>query len=204
MGDHVSGREAAERLGALGVDRQAARRALLAGLAGRGERRRGALLYDAARVDAVAERAAEEMDLGAADDLPEQCRAGTFVVRLPPRIDDTGPGRTWRGVDLHVPLKEQHDAARMWFRTSVWTRTMIRMRAERDGHVPFVATVGSFVALGADITGVDLEDRGVAFRLSEPGEWFDAWRGRRLATGAGGPWQWWAPQANAGAGRWPH
>ena len=83
----------------------------------------------------------------------------------------------------------------MWFRMSPWTRVLIRHRAQTQGLVPFVVTVSGFVVLGADVIGLDIDDkRGVALWLTEPGGWFDVWRDRRFNSGAGGHWQWWDKQ----------
>ncbi len=85
---------------------------------------------------------------------------------------------------------------------SPWTRVLVRHRAQSRGFVPFVLTVSGFVALGADVIGVDVDDsRGAALRLNEPSEWFETWRGRRFTTGTGSTWQWWNPDVDPPATR---
>ena len=142
----MSAREAAERLG---TDRESARRALAAGLAGPGVRTRSAVLYDADRI-------------------------------------------------------EQLEAASRWFRRSPWTRMLIRHRARSRRFVPFVATLGGFVVLGADIVDVEVDDRlGAALTLTGPGAWFADRRGGRFDRGRGSRWQWWDPREECGWSRPP-
>ena len=193
----MTGRQAAEQLGALGLDRESARKALLAGVAGPATRAGTTVLYDADRVGELASGEHRRIDRLEVEELPEACRRGMVVVRLTPRRPDPGPERAWQGADLLAPREEQLDAARMWFRMSPWTRVLIRHRAGTGGGagVPFVATVGTLVVLGADITGVDAGyPRGAALRLAEPGEWFETWRGARFeegrAAGRSGGRQW--------------
>ncbi|MCW2738130.1 hypothetical protein [Nocardioides sp.] len=82
----------------------------------------------------------------------------------------------------------------------------------RRKGVPFVATCGGIVVLGAEILDIDesLDDAGGAlsdvrrsaslagprytrraraFVLGDPGRWFDDQAGRRFMTGAGGPFR---------------
>jgi hypothetical protein len=68
----------------------------------------------------------------------------------------------------------------------------MRVRIDRDGYFPLVATVCGYVVASAEVVEVYLqgtrsEPRG-AFRLRPAGEWFEAFRGRRLVTGPGRPW----------------
>ena len=54
--------------------------------------------------------------------------------------------------------------------------------------MPMVATVGGFVAVGADILDLRACSPAGARRdlvLAEPGQWFEHFRGRRLAVGPG-------------------
>ena len=189
----MTGREAAECLAALGIERESARRALAAGVAGAGVRTRAAVLYDRARVESLVDRAQVPLDHRDVDDLPAACRGGTLVVRLSPRRPDDGSSRSWQGADTTAPREEQWDAARMWFRMSPWTRVLLRSRASTGRPAPFVATVGGFVVLGADVLGVDVEARGTSLRLGEPGDWFECWREGRFEGGARSRWQWWIP-----------
>ncbi len=69
--------------------------------------------------------------------------------------------------------------------TAVW----IRSRVERHGHLPFVATLCGFVTRGAEITGViPVRGGGYGLQFQDAGEWFDAFRGRRVLAGRGRPW----------------
>ena len=55
----------------------------------------------------------------------------------------------------------------------------------RYGALPFVATVGGLVVLGADI----VDTRGLSgLVLEPPGPWFGVVDGRWLPTGPGRPW----------------
>ncbi|GEP34589.1 hypothetical protein NSZ01_23570 [Nocardioides szechwanensis] len=72
---------------------------------------------------------------------------------------------------------------------SVWTRLWIRIVCERDGWLPFVATVGGFVALGAEITAVaQTSPRRCRLELRDPGAWFETLRSTRFPTGPGRDW----------------
>jgi len=196
----ISGREAAERLAGIGVGREPARQALLAGVAGPGERRRGVLLYDE---QAVRRLLVEPVDIAT---LSEDCWGGMFVGRVGPRTDVSGDpspsdprqsehrqsaGRQWRGADLTAPMEEQRDGVRMYWRIAPLSRLCMEQLVRRRGFVPFVATVSGFVVVGGDITGLQPGPSGVALTLAEPSEWFEPLRGARFVTGAGGPWAWW-------------
>jgi hypothetical protein len=65
---------------------------------------------------------------------------------------------------------------------------LIKVKLERHGHFPFVATVAGFVALGGDIAAVGSQDGRMSFELHDPGPWFDALASHRLDTGPGNPY----------------
>ena len=181
----VSGREAAGLLGTIGLEREAARRALLAGVAGPAQRSRGALLYDEASVKQLL---VDPVDPGA---LSMDCWDGMFVGRVGPRRAAQDEYRQWRGADLTAAVAEQRDGVRMYWRIAPLTYMCIQRLVERRGFVPFVATVSGFVVVGGNITGLQGGPRGVALMLAEPTGWFEPLRGGRFVTGAGGPWAWW-------------
>jgi hypothetical protein len=193
----ITGREAGRALSALGVDRESARRALLAGVAGPGERIGGLLLYDHARVEELVSRvgARPELDPGALDPI---CRRGVFTARVGPRREEASPYRAWKGADMTAPTSEQLDGVRLWWQLSTLTRVLLKSRVERDGYFPFLATVAGFVVVGADIVGLEPgRPEGTAFCLREPSPWFDTFRVARLPVTQGGPWQFWSPQIAA-------
>jgi hypothetical protein len=189
----ITGREAGRALGALGVDRESARRALLAGVAGPGERIGGLLLYDSARVEELISRVDASPELGR-DALNPIFTWGIFTARVGPRRAELSPYRTWKGADMTAPTSEQLDGARMWWQMSSLTRVLIKSRVQRDGFFPFLATVAGFVVVGADIVGLEpARPEGTAFLLGEPSAWFDTFRHARLPVTNGGPWQLWSP-----------
>ena len=188
----LSTRESAARLAVLGMDREAARRALHAGLAGPGLRTSGAILYPEDRVDAVVAHALRPLG-----DLDPRCDRGMFVGRLGPRTptpDDDW--RAWRGADLTASVAEQLAAASGWWRMSSPTRVLLRARAEREGFVPFAGTVAGIAVVGGEVT--DLSSAGgpsplsTRLELRPAGDWFAEVHGRQLWLGsAGGPWYGW-------------
>ncbi|WP_322921079.1 hypothetical protein [Nocardioides renjunii] len=199
-------RQATRHLMVPGVGRDAARSALKANVAGRPLSAGGTLLYDARAVCAVLDRM----------DPPCEIRQRTgrpiFVARVAPRTPDPASSwRTWRGADVLAPRPQQLDAVRGWWHLGFRLEALLRGVGQYKG-VPFVATCGGIVVLGAEIRGIDaaLADEGAAlseariassppgsdytrrayaFVLDEPGAWFDGQRGRRFTTGAGGPFR---------------
>ncbi len=166
----ISGREAALVLDSAGVTRRQARALLGAGFAGTPLVTSSATLYDESRVEELA--AWPGVDLAR---LAAVCPAEVFVAR--------------RMVDVRASTSEQRKAlAGDW--PIAWTlRLLLRVRIQRHGYVPFVATVCGFVALGADIVDVRADHRGCSiFELGDPGEWFATVHGRRLPTGRGRAW----------------
>lgn len=199
-------RQATAHLMVPGVRRDAARSALKAGVAGRPLRVHHALLYEADAVREVLGRM----------DPPCEIRVRTsrpiFVARVAPRQDDPdNPWRDWRGADVLAPRSEQLDAVRGWWHVGFRLEALLRGVGKHRG-VPFVGTCGGIVVLGAEILGIDdsLTEAGgaltevrrsasrkgpaytrhaLAFVLGDPGPWFDDQLGRRLTTGAGGPFR---------------
>ncbi|MDP2773444.1 MAG: hypothetical protein Q8O61_07780 [Nocardioides sp.] len=103
------------------------------------------------------------------------CPSGVFVAR--------------RDLDLRSPRAQQLADLRDGWDLSPWTRVWIRVVCGRDGWLPFVATVGGFVALGAEVTGVmPTSERQCRLELRDPGTWFETLRGARFPTGPGRDW----------------
>jgi hypothetical protein len=166
----ISGRRAAARLEAAGLTNRQARRVLAAGFAGAPVRTSAALLFEQESVEALAAWPVLSDDLVAAA-LP----GGAFVAR--------------RDVDLLPGAPDLVEALRGGWALSPLTAVWIRVRIGSHGHLPLVATVGGFVAGGAEITGlVTAGASGYRLDLRAPGPWFDALAGRRLPTGPGRPW----------------
>lgn len=176
----VSAREASEILAAAGLSRQQARRVLAAGLAGPGLKTRSATLYDEASVRDLLSRPC----LGAID-LDPACREEMFVARVSPAAAAGG-----------------QEAVRSGWRLSPYARLRIRVRVDRDGFMPFVATVCGFVVLGANLVDArpdqrpDVEanstDERTVLDVEPPGAWFDTFRASRFVTGPGSPWTLWS------------
>ena len=177
----VSARGAARILGTVGVHREAARRLLALGFAGEPIRTSSALLYDEARVEALA-----RWPLVTAEEARRHCSSGVFVAR--------------RDVDVREPLVDQLAGLRRDWPLAFWKPVGLTMYAERDGYYPFVATVGGFVALGANIVAADLDPSRPGHRptrvaeptvltFEEAGAWFDNFRGHRFPTGPGRAWR---------------
>lgn len=173
----ISGREAAEILGALGLSREQARRVLHTGVAGPGQRLRGSLLYDAAAVCRLLERPAL-----AAANLDEVCRREMFVARV-------------RRADVLASWEERLAAVRTGWHLSPYARLRIKLRVERDGFLPFLATVCGFVVLGADlVAALRAPDDRTVLDLRQPGAWFTPLQHTRFVTGPGGPWTLWSAE----------
>jgi len=96
---------------------------------------------------------------------------------------------------MTAPMSEQLDAVCRWWHISLYTQILFQAWVERDGYLPFLATVSGFVVVGADLIGIDPWCReGTSFRLREPSGWFDPFRHSRLPVTRGGPWQLWSPE----------
>ena len=181
----ISARAACELLAWAGLARQQALLVLRTGLAGEPVLSSNALLYDDARVRALAARPAADPAR-----LAMSCPRGLFVVRLGRRPGTEGPRGPW---DL-----------------SPWTRVLLVHQIGVAGYFPLVVTVAGFVVEGAAIVGLSSAASG--FRTGRPATrldvappdacqaaWFEALRGTRLALGRGGPWVLWEPRR---AHRW--
>lgn len=169
--DWVSGREAARILARRALNRRQARRVLDAGLAGAPVRTSSATLYERRRVNELIER------LGVpADVRQELCPNGVFVAR--------------RFFSVLAPRAEQMEALRGGWVISPWIAWALESRMAHEGPMPFVATIGGFVALGANLTGFwkDRDHAGLVLRA--PGPWFEAFEGHRFSTWSGNAWQW--------------
>lgn len=179
----INGREAARRIGERHLlSRDQARRVLASGLAGPARRTKGVVLYDADRVEALLARpmcAYETLD-----------RIRPFIARL-------GRGRS---LDLGATWAEQADVARRGWRLPLLTGVMLRRLGSLgpDRH-PFVATLGGWVVLGAEITGWSVDDQPTprrsalrcSFHLEEPGDWYDALADTWLPLENGAAWTLW-------------
>ncbi len=163
----ISAREAAEVLEPIGLGRRHADRVLASGLAGEPVRTRSAVLYEAERVRDLAGR----RTVGYRE-LMDRCRAGFFVAR--------------RDVDVRLTREEQLARLRGgWGEVSPWAWLGVRLQIERQGSLPFLATVSGFVVLGADIIGLHSQSELV---LGPAGGWYDEVAGCRFPTGPGRPW----------------
>ena len=165
----LSGRQAADVLAGAGLCRRQARRGLAAGLAGDPVVTRGAHLFSEARVRELLDRphvTPEELD-----------SVGTSLLFL-----------ARRQVDVRAPLPDQLTVLAVGWDIGLTLSVLIRARARQEGWVPLVATVGGFVASGADILDLRACSPSGSRRnlvLREPGSWFDAFRGKRLPFGPG-------------------
>jgi hypothetical protein len=163
----MTARAASLLLGRLGLSRRHADAVLAAGLAGEPEVTSAALLYDRDAVDALLARPRVDDGVLATVGPP-----GLFVARRPGSVEAIASG--W-------PM-------------SPYTAVELVVGAQRRGFVPLVATLGGFVTLGAEILDVQPEPGSTNLRpsrrltLRPAGEWFEAYRERRLPTGPGRPW----------------
>lgn len=176
----ISTTEAAERLADHGLSRERTRLLLETGVAGPPVRSSGAVQYDEARVAAL--RHWPTVEEG---QLEDACPRGLMVARLAPhrRLDLTdAPAEQRRSIsdDWHVPRAP---------------RLLTFGRSALGQRTPLVATVSGYVLLGAEVTAMEPDGRSrCRLLLDEPGEWYDALRGRRWFPGRGGPalllWGW--------------
>ncbi|MDT0201018.1 hypothetical protein [Nocardioides sp. AE5] len=178
----VSARQASSMLGTLGISRQSARRALLAGIAGRPIRSAGALLYREDRVRSLVKPALDP------DALPPPLHNGVIVGAL-----TTGP-------DLGVPARATSQGMKTEVNIALITAALLRFAVKLGHPIPYVATVAGFVVAGAEVAGiapVDAEQGHVARRstnnagvrvrlaLRPPGDWYAAIHLERLAVPSG-------------------
>lgn len=167
MTEWVSGRGAAEILGAAGISRTMTCRILAAGLAGDAIRTASATLYDASRVRDLLERPPVDVD-----HLPAPCDRALLEIRVPP--DSTSESRTRIG------------------NASPILRMQLRVLAERHGFLPTVFSCCGFVLGGSEVTGaLALPDSHCRLQVRPPGAWFESFEGRRLHSTAGNPWRLW-------------
>lgn len=165
----ISERQAALRLGVVGIPSRQARLALAVGLAGDAVRTTAATLYDERRV-------AELVDRPSVDEaaLPGTCPDGVLVDRRvvePRRFDEDG-------LSAVEPLV-----------LGPWATAAVGMSVDRHGWFPLVATVYGFVVIGADIVDIESGADGMArLDLRPAGPWFGSFRQRRWRTGPGPSW----------------
>jgi hypothetical protein len=168
----LSGRQAAQVLAGGGLNRSRAQQVLAAGLAGEPIRTSSALLYDAARVQALVERPVVTWRDVAAMDLHT-----LFVAR--------------GEVDPRQSRLDQVRALSETWRFQLFTGVELKWRVEKFGPVPFLATVCGFVAFGAELSQFRPRALEGAGSVSEPGPWFEAFRDTRFPSGPGRPWVLW-------------
>lgn len=164
-------------LARVGLARDQARQVLATGLAGPGIRTAGAVLYDEAKVHQLRRRPNARRT-----DLDPRCHDGMFVTR-------------GRHLDYSAPRSAQLASVRGDWWLSPLTVVLLETRAEQGRPVPFIATVGGFVVLGAEIRGVRGTTKTATLDLADPGPWFDTLRDKRFETGRGGPWILWTSKA---------
>lgn len=164
--------QAAALLAEAGVARTQAQILLAAGLAGRGVRCAGAVLYDDGAVTALAAR-----PQATREGLVAACPHGLVIARLDrARKVDVTIG--WK--PLAAQLSGQPPMPPL-------TRALLAARMAAYGSLPWVATLCGRVVLGADAVRVELgADGNTRFTLAPPGEWFAVLIDRALATGRGG------------------
>lgn len=168
MAEWVSGRGAAEILGAAGISRTMSCRILAAGLAGDAIRTSSATLYDADRVRDLLERRSVDVDR-----LPPPCDRALLEVRV---AAGSRPN-TWSDLGNAGAVVRVH----------------ITLLVERHGFLPVVNTCSSFVLGGGEAIGVAaLPENRSRLVVRPPGAWFGSFKGRRLHSTAGNPWRLWA------------
>ncbi len=165
----ISARQAALRLSTIGMPRRQANLALGAGLAGEPLRTSSATLYEAEGIDELVAR-----PVVAAGAVFRECPFGLFLDR---RVVDV------RRFEAIGPMVVED------LRLGMWAAAVLGVSISQDGPLPYVWTVCGFVVQGGEIVDVTGGPNGRhRLHLNEPGPWFDAWRGRRWATGAGREW----------------
>ena len=170
----VTGRHAADLLSGVLPTREHARLVLRAGLAGPPVRTSAALLYDEARVVALATRPRVT-----AEEVEELCPRGLYVARLPRAAE----------VDVTAPWAHRVEAVAARPLMPTMTAALIDAQIRAPGRFPWVATLCGFVLLCADARGLRERPSGtVRFDLVPPDLWAIGLEGRLLATRPGRPW----------------
>ena len=180
----ITAREAARRIGERHLlSRDQARRVLAAGLAGPGRRTASALLFKEESVEALLARPMCDRDT--LDELRP------FIARL---------GRQ-RSLTLEQSWAQQAAVAGTGWRLPALTRVALRLPGQaRHGRHPFIATLGGWVVLGAEITGwsIDPTQRAprrsapiCSFDLTPPGRWYAAVAETWLPIENGAAWTLW-------------
>src|SRR5262245_24624684 len=173
----VSGRRAVRILleqGAMAGEAQA--RALLrTGAAGRGVVTDTGVFFDSVQVLALARR-----PWLTRDEQEMACPNGVYLARLSRSAS----------IDLTRPWSEVASQVDVVPRMPVMTAALLQVSVTAAGRLPWVAVLHGFVVHGADLTGFETDGNRIArFRLGPPGEWFAAWRDRRIkGTRGGRPW----------------
>jgi hypothetical protein len=152
-----------------------ARALLRAGAAGPGVITSAGVLFDGDTVRGLADR--PWLDDHAQSDA---CPDGMYRARLARSTE----------LDLTRPWTEVAASLAVMPRMPPLTAALLGVSLQAAGRLPWVATFHGFVVLGAELTGFDVGGDGATrFRLEPPGEWFTAWRHRRVAVTPGGrPW----------------
>jgi hypothetical protein len=175
---------------------------LVAGFAGPSCDTGGVSLYQRDEVCRLAET--PHVDLG---DLPGACRSAVLVVRI---------SGTSAAALKPAPERRALAVGPWWI--SWPTRLALTIGTRRQGSVPVVVTIASYVLCTADLVGLRLvgtpngrpdddgpyrEGGGVrtTLELDAPGSWSEAFDGRRLVTPPGNPWLLWQPCGTAPASR---
>ena len=159
----VSARQASRMLE---LGRETTNRVLASGLAGPPVVTGAAHLYNGRRVQELAERPVVDETT----ELPPMCAEGVLVARVDPRSGATDGAGPWRIA-----------AGRL---------AVIACLLQLQGSLPLVVTVGGFVLCGSDVTGyegVRSNPRLTRLRMSERGEWYDAFDLRAVRTEPGNP-----------------
>jgi hypothetical protein len=188
----VSQQEACRILARAGLHRPAALRVLRAGFAGQpraeggSQSRPGKLLYREQRVWDLVVR-----PMFGTDEPAHSLQRAALVIRTGPRRPDEQSGCGWSGVDLGAPLAEQFEAVRRQTRQmSMAMYATAAIARQTYGSFPLVVTVSSFVALGADVVGIDLVGGRTVLDVRPAGAWFALLRRARLDSGPGFDRRW--------------
>jgi hypothetical protein len=211
----VTARQAARMLAEHGVNRRQALLVLQSGLAGEPVRTAAAHLYSERAVRRLCGWPTLDVD-EIADLWPGGVLVGRRAIKLPiPLVRRLTEGRhgangdgdrdryseghgnrygEGHGDGLDDSLLAQVQGG--WV-ISEWPQCQMGRPIAELGSLPFVCTVGGFVAVCANLTGFAAEPRPAAARgtgprvrllLEQPGPWQEQVRGHRVLIGRGGPW----------------